>query len=395
MGDLDLYGMVSPGWEVSGRAYRDTEVFQAENERVFERCWIYLAHESEIAEPGSWKAAVVAGQPVVVVRDEDGRVHGLLNRCRHRAASVCQGQSGSAHMFRCAYHGWTYGLDGSLKAVTYDQAYDSLDRSKLGLTPLGAVDTFRGFVFGRLSPEGPTLEEYLGAAAPYLEMVADQGTDGIELSAGVQRLSYRGNWKLQVENTIDNYHFAFVHKSYLEILRERSGTSSTMVRNILKNPTWRTIDLGNGHSVAEFGDPRTGGHGVGIGTLPFNLIIFPTLGFVGAQLRQVIPLGPSETEVRLYPMMMRGAPPEESAALLRAHEGFYGPAGFGGPDDLEVAFERVTDGLDATVEDHVVFSRGAATEEQAPDGSRVGSSADEVPQRAFYRQWARMMEALS
>jgi hypothetical protein len=221
--------------------------------------------------------------------------------------------------------------------------------------------------------------------------VSQQGPNGIRLSAGSHRLTYQGNWKLQVENTIDNYHFGFVHRSFLEVLADRIGEAPPIVKNILHNPEWRTIDLGGGHSVHEFGDPRTGNNQGQLGDLPFNLIVFPNLCFVGAQVRHVLPRSADRTEVRLYPILHEGESDEGNAAILRVHEGFYGPAGMGGVDDIEVAFDRVSAGMQATEQDWLVMSRGAHREQPGENGTLIGHAADEVPQRAFYRQWRTLM----
>jgi phenylpropionate dioxygenase-like ring-hydroxylating dioxygenase large terminal subunit len=384
--------LITPDWRISGAVYRDQEVFDREAERIFSRCWLYLAHESEVREPGDYKTTWAGTQPVIVTRGaDDGAIHALYNRCRHRGSAVCQREYGNASYFRCPYHGWTYKNTGELRGITYDDGYQDLDRASLGLVRLPRVACFAGFVFGSLAPEGPSLEEHLGNAAPYLEIVAAQGPEGIELSAGAHRLAYRGNWKLQVENTIDNYHFGFVHRSFLDILGERLGEPPPIVRNVYNNPDWRTLDLGQGHSVHEFGDPRGGSNMAQIGDLPFNLIVFPNLCFVGAQLRHILPRAADRTEVRLYPLMHRGAAEQVNAAILRAHETFYGPAGFGGTDDMEIAFARVSDGLQARGDDWLVMSRGLHRERPGPNGVLVGHSSDELPQRAFYRRWLRMM----
>jgi phenylpropionate dioxygenase-like ring-hydroxylating dioxygenase large terminal subunit len=304
---------------------------------------------------------------------------------------VCQDESGNANYFRCPYHGWTYRNSGELRGITYDDAYPELDRDSLGLVRMPRVDSFAGFVFASFADDGPSLEEYLGNAKPYLEIVAQQGPDGIRLSAGSHRLTYKGNWKLQVENTIDNYHFGFVHRSFLEVLADRIGEAPPIVKNILHNPEWRTIDLGGGHSVHEFGDPQTGNNQGQLGDLPFNLIVFPNLCFVGAQLRHVLPRAADRTEVRLYPILHEGESDEDNAAILRVHEGFYGPAGMGGVDDIEVAFDRVSAGMQATEQDWLVMSRGAHREQPGENGTLIGHAADEVPQRAFYRQWRNLM----
>jgi phenylpropionate dioxygenase-like ring-hydroxylating dioxygenase large terminal subunit len=379
-------------WRVHGSLYTDPALFALEQERVFRGSWLYVAHESELPEPGDYKTTYAGTQPVIVARGaDDGELRVMLNRCRHRGASVCQDEAGNANYFRCPYHGWTYRNSGELRGITYDDAYPEMDRSRLGLVRLPRVASFAGFVFASFLESGPSLEEHLGNARPYLEIVARQGPGGIRLSAGSHKISYRGNWKLQIENTIDNYHFGFVHRSFLDVLADRIGQAPPIMHNVLTNPEWRTMDLGNGHSVHEFGDPQTGSNQGQLGDLPFNLIVFPNLCFVGAQVRHILPKATDRTEVRLYPMLHEGSPDEENAAILRSHEGFYGPAGMGGADDIEVAFERVTDGLQASEEDWLVMSRGLHREQPADNGVLVGHAADELPQRAFYRRWRVLM----
>jgi phenylpropionate dioxygenase-like ring-hydroxylating dioxygenase large terminal subunit len=384
--------LITEDWRIHGSVYTSPEIFAAEQRRLFHGAWLYVAHETEVSQPGDYKTTYAGTQPVIVARgSDDGEIRVLLNRCRHRGAAVCQAEAGNANYFRCPYHGWTYRNSGELRGITYDDAYPELDRERLGLIALPRVDSFAGFVFASFAPAGPSLEEYLGNARPYLEIVAAQGSGGIRLSAGAHRLRYRANWKLQVENTIDNYHFGFVHRSFLDVLADRIGEAPPIVANIMNNPEWRTIDLGGGHSVHEFGDPHTGNNQGQLGDLPFNLIVFPNLCFVGAQVRHVLPKAADLTEVRLYPIMHEGDGDDTNAAILRAHEGFYGPAGMGGADDIEVAFDRVAAGLGAVEEDWLIMSRGMHREQTGENGTLIGHAADEVPQRAFYRQWRRLM----
>ncbi|MBS1887638.1 MAG: Rieske 2Fe-2S domain-containing protein [Actinobacteria bacterium] len=384
--------LITDDWRLHGSIYTSPAIFAAEQEALFHGPWLYVAHESELREDGDYKTTYAGTQPVIVVRGaDDGEIRVLLNRCRHRGSAVCHDERGNANYFRCPYHGWTYKNSGELRGITYDDAYPELDRDQLGLVRLPRVESFAGFVFASFAAAGPSLEEYLGNAGRYLRIVSEQGPDGIRLSAGSHKLAYRGNWKLQVENTIDNYHFGFVHRSFLDVLADRIGEAPPIMQNVLKNPEWRTIDLGNGHSVHEFGDPETGNNQGQLGDLPFNLIIFPNLCFVGAQLRHILPKAADATEVRLYPILHEGDSDADNAAILRAHEGFYGPAGMGGADDIEVAFDRVGDGLKAVEEDWLVMSRGLHREQPGENGTVVGRASDEVPQRAFYRQWRRLM----
>jgi phenylpropionate dioxygenase-like ring-hydroxylating dioxygenase large terminal subunit len=84
-------------------------------DKVFANTWVWVAHASEIPEAGSYKTGYIGRQPVVVVRDRKQQVHVLLNRCRHRAATVCEGHKGKTNSFVCPYHGWSYSLDGALR----------------------------------------------------------------------------------------------------------------------------------------------------------------------------------------------------------------------------------------------------------------------------------------
>lgn len=393
---IGVKGLITDDWRIHGSIYRAPHIFSLEVDGIFRSCWLYLAHESELGGPGDFKTTYAGTQPVIVTRDAgDGTIHAFLNRCRHRGSIVCREEQGTARSFRCPYHGWTYSNSGDLQGISYQAGYQGLDRDELGLVKLPRVEQFAGFIFGTLSPDGPSLEAYLGNARPYLEIVSEQGKAGIELSAGAHRSVYEANWKLQVENTIDNYHFAFVHRSFLETLADRLGEPPPIERNIVGNPDWRTKDLGGGHSVHEFGDPRTGGNQGQLGDLPFNLIVFPNLCFVGAQLRLILPKRVDRTEVVVYPMLHAGESAASNAAILRAHEGFYGPAGFGAPDDIDVAFDRVQQGLEAIENDWLVMSRGAHREAPEGHGVLVGHAADELPQRAFYRQWLRQLETVS
>lgn len=227
------------------------------------------------------------------------------------------------------------------------------------------------------------LKEHLGNALPYLDYVADSGPEGIELSAGKHKYYLDANWKFQLENTIDPYHLSFVHKSFFDLIAKRTGEKMKFAK---VHKEEKVSDLGNGHSLYELaGD-------LNIGALPFNLIIFPNMAILGSQVRVIQPVSAERTEVMLYPMMLKGAPKEVNAQRLRVHEGFYGPAGFGSPDDVEVAFERVREGLKAEGQEWLVISRGMNREETDERGIITGNSSDEVSTRAIYKEWKRLME---
>ena len=177
--ELDVDHLVADD-RVHRLVYLDPAVFEAEMARIFGRTWVYVGHESEVAEPGDFKTTTIGRQPVVLVRQPDGTLAVLFNRCSHRASTVCLERRGSAHHFRCPYHGWTFRLDGSLIGATYGDGYDEddLEGPEFALGRVPRVGSYRGFVFASLAADGPSLREHLGNAAEYLDLFCDLSPTG-------------------------------------------------------------------------------------------------------------------------------------------------------------------------------------------------------------------------
>ena len=283
---------------VRGAIYTDPEIFQLEIERIFENHWVYVAHDSEIANPGDYKTTYVGSQPVIVTKgSDDGEYRVLLNRCRHRGASVCQTECGNANFFRCAYHGWTYSNKGDLVGMPFQDGYDEeFKKEEMGLDQVPRVESYNGFVFACMNKDVCSLDEHLGHAKQYIDYIVNTGPEGIEVSAGSHKYFLDNNWKLQLENTIDPYHLSVTHRSFFDLLGKKTGKKFNFKRI---HESERISDLGNGHSLYELsGD-------LGIGALPFNLIIFPNLGFLGSQIRVIHPIAANKTKVHLYPFLIK------------------------------------------------------------------------------------------
>ena len=145
--------------------YTDPALFPHEMIKLFGGLWTYLCHESELPAANAFKRVRLGLRPVVMTRDKGGTIHGLFNRCAHRAATICQEDAGAAARFTCPYHGWTYANDGRLIGVPFDEGYgDAFDKSLHGLRRIPRIETYRGFVFGTLNPDMPSLTDHLGAA---------------------------------------------------------------------------------------------------------------------------------------------------------------------------------------------------------------------------------------
>lgn len=207
------------GGELPAAIFNDHDVFELEREKIFARSWVYLAHESEITDPGDYVLRYVCSDPFVVVRDERGEVRALLNQCRHKGMQVCRSEAGNASHFRCPYHGWTYRNDGCLIGVPVQrEAYgDALDKSALGLHAI-RIDSYDGLIFGTLSGETPPLDEWLGDARWYLDLWTKRSPAGLEVVGPPQRWVVDADWKLVSENfTGDSYHTLMTHRSMVEL----------------------------------------------------------------------------------------------------------------------------------------------------------------------------------
>ena len=398
--------------------YTDPTIYEAELGRIFERTWIWVAHASEIPNPGDFKRAQVGRQPVIVVRDRSDRIHVLLNRCRHRAATVCEVQKGNASGFVCPYHAWSYGLDGALRGIPLPDGYSGqLDKSDYPLVGL-RVETYNGLVFASFRDDIESLGDFLGDAKKWIDLFMKQGGGFPVKVAGEFKFRFPGNWKIQLENTTDGYHFPVVHRSFLSSV---DGQTEEMFAFTQREDTY-CEDLGNGHSVmvmmpelvdlaADLDRPiperfqglaqalahehppefvRRVVRAVGGGG--FNLNLFPNLGCSMAFFRVLQPISVKETEIRHVALGMEGGPEAANRMRLRLHEHFQGPLGFGTPDDAE-AWERVQRGAEAGPDLWILVNRGLGRERTLSDGRHIAHATDETGMRAAYRMWKRMMTA--
>jgi phthalate 3,4-dioxygenase subunit alpha len=201
--------------------YSDAEIFELEKRHVFARAWLFMAHESEIPEPGDYVVRRIVDDSFIVCRDEQGQIRVLFNMCLHRGMQVCRSEIGNTSHFRCPYHAWTYKNTGELTGVPFHRdAYGGdagLRREGTGLLPAPRVDTRAGLIFASLDPEAPDLEEYLGGFGFYLDFYLGQSEQGAEVS-GPQRFRVNANWKIAAENFAgDTYHTPHTHASVVDI----------------------------------------------------------------------------------------------------------------------------------------------------------------------------------
>ncbi len=189
------------------RYYTDPGIHDLEVERIFGRSWQLVARTDELARVGDFVPVTVVDEPIVITHGTDGRLRAFYNVCRHRAGQVALTR-GNRKSLQCRYHGWTYGLDGRLRACPEMEDTQDFNKDDIGLEPV-RVDRWGPFVFVCLDPEAPPLADVMGSIG---SEVADAGyvVDRMRL---VERREYHiaCNWKVYVDNYLEGYHLPIAH----------------------------------------------------------------------------------------------------------------------------------------------------------------------------------------
>ena len=395
-------------FKVSRQAFTDPAILEAERAQIFNKCWLYLGHTSELAKPGDFVTRTVGGRNILFARDGKGELKALLNTCPHRGAQVCREKQGSAKSFQCFYHGWVFGLDGALRSQPGEESYaeDFKSRSTSNMQQVARFESYRGFNFICFDANVEPLVDYLGPVLEYLDVICDQAEDGMTIVGGTQEYSMRANWKLLTENSIDGYHALTTHATYLDYLKATNGSLAPVAFG------GTAYDLGKGHAVLEYKAPwgrpvaqwipswgedgkkelsrlydgllkRFGKERADrIATCNRNLFIFPNLvvnDIMAVTVRTYYPTAPDHMTISAWAL----APKEETEwarkyRLFNFLE-FLGPGGFATPDDVE-ALEQCQRGFKNSGEAQWNdISKGMGKESPSYD--------DEAQMRAFWSNW--------
>jgi len=196
----------APGHLLPPAAFVAPAVYETEMRRIFARSWVHVADLTDLRGPGDFVAATIGTTPVVVVRDHDGAVRAFLNACRHRGATLAEGQGNCGRQLRCPYHAWSYGLDGRLIGVPSREEFQGCNLGDMSLVPVRTA-TAGPMIFASLDPDGPSFEAWSGELGAAL---AHARGDRMEL-AFEYVYDVPVNWKVYVENGLEGYHVAIVH----------------------------------------------------------------------------------------------------------------------------------------------------------------------------------------
>lgn len=409
---------------VPTRIFIDEEIHKQELERVFARSWLFVGHETEVPSKGDYVLRRMGRDSVIMARGEDQTVRVLLNQCRHRGMQVCRAELGNASHFRCPYHGWIYKNNGKLTGVPlYKDVYGSnLKIDEIGLRQ-PRVDRYRGMVFACWDDQAPTLDEHLGDARWYLDLIFGRTDAGLEVVGPPQRWVADMNWKLGADNFCgDGYHVWTLHRHAYDM----GVMSEDAVRNghVISTPQGHGIRIQN----APDDSPIPEYIGMPEELLPMlerNLDtaqrsairkcvvvhgnLFPNLsfvtsfgagdpddpagGFVNVRLWQ--PTGPDTSEIWSWFMVDREAPQAYKDFSRRAYVRTHGVSGTFDQDDLEVwtnitATARGVISRESTFNYVIGIGKDPDTSWPGP-GTVYEADYSEANQRAFYSAWLKQM----
>lgn len=405
--------------------FTNEDLFELEMKYIFENNWVYLAHDSQIPNKNDYYTTSIGRQPVVITRDKTGALNAVINACAHRGAMLCRRKHGNKASFTCPFHGWTFSNTGKLlkvkdeKTTQYPPQFGVNGSHDLKRIP--RFQSYRGFLFGSLNENGPTLEEYLGETKVIIDQIVDQAPDGLEVVRGNSSYIYDGNWKLQMENGCDGYHVSSVHWNYAATIgrRNEEGTKAVDASGWSRSIAG-VYGFDNGHILLwtktmnpevrpVYGQREEITSRLGADKADFivnqtrNLCLYPNVFLMdqfSTQIRVTRPISVDKTEISIFCFAPKGESAEDRALRLRQYEDFFNVSGMGTADDLE-EFRACQAGYAGTSAPWNDMSRGAPLWIDGPDENarRMGiapllSGERSEDEGLFVRQhdyWAKVM----
>jgi benzoate/toluate 1,2-dioxygenase subunit alpha len=416
--------------EIHRDLYLDPELFDLEMEHLWRQTWLYVGHDSQVPNPGDFYTAMLAREPVIMIRGSDGVVRVLPNRCAHKGTRLASAVHGKCigGVLRCPYHGWTYRLDGKLRSVPLKSGYEgtAFDRSAAarGLPELPSVN-YRGFVFARLAAEsGPGFEEYFGESLTSIDNMVERSPEGrLEVAGGVLRYMHDCNWKMFVENLNDAMHPMVAHESSAGTAKKTwessggAGPAPMVIEQFV--PFVNNYDFfekmgvkvyANGHSytgvnfsihskyahIGDYEKRMTEAYGAEraqriLGEVRHNTVYYPNLTIKGAiqAIRVARPLAVDKTLIESWTFRLVGAPDELLARTTTYSRLINAPTSMVGHDDLH-CYRSIQEGLASASNEWVSLHRNYSAAEARESAGTFGAT-NEVPMRGQFRAWAQFM----
>jgi len=430
-------------FRVNRAIFRDPDLFELEMKHIFEGGWVFVGLATQAENPHDYFTSFVGRVPIVVSRDGEGVLNCFVNACPHKGVRLVHKVCGNARRHVCPYHSWTFDSGGINRNIKWKKSgcyAPAFDEESHDLAPVARFGEYRGFLFASLNPDVPSLDDFLGETRKLLDLVVDKSPEGVvELVPGRVTFTYAANWKMQLENCSDQYHFTSTHPSYIRILDQRArekaeevvqatlgaadfwqedaagitgGTMSFEHGHVLN---WGVMPVSSAQPDFERADQLAQAHGVAKRNWMFNmrnLTIFPNLQVAenaSSQMRVIRPLAANLTEMQTWCIAPRGESPEARALRIRQYEDFFNPTGMATPDDT-VCYEEAQLGM-AEQERPWLQGHARGLTASVPGGNDYSDMIDLKPARSvladaqlcdeslfgsYYRAWAaRMAEVLA
>lgn len=423
-----VHALVEPD-RVHRDLYISPALFEAEQRHFFANTWNFVGHASQVPHAGDYVAVTIAGNPLLMVRQHDGSIEVLHNRCAHKGAQLATNPCGNlGRTIRCPYHAWSYRLDGTPLGVPMKQAYEGTryaqSESGRGMEAVRSVAVYRDFVFARINDQGPTFEAYCGEMLGCIDNLVDRSPTGkLRVAGGILRTVVRCNWKMYVENFNDTVHPLSTHESATSAARAvwkdqpADAPKPMAMEQIL--PFGAGLDFfegmggrihPNGHSVLgihfslhsaygalqDYEQALRRAHGEEraaevLQRSPQNAVIFPSLSLKSSPqaIRVIRPLAVDRTMVEAWSFEVEGGPGLLLQRALTYNRLVFSPMSVVAHDDLHL-FESMQRGLAAGRNEWVSLHRNHVPGEFAQPVQDVGGT-NEILMRNQFQAWARYM----
>ncbi|PHS73425.1 MAG: aromatic ring-hydroxylating dioxygenase subunit alpha [Cycloclasticus sp.] len=415
--DYNKYIDTKEGW-VDRRIFWDEDIYEQELKQIFAKSWQFVAHTSMIPNVNDFYTTYMGEDGVIVARQQDKSIKVYLNSCPHRGNKFCYADDGNTRSFTCNYHGWAFGIDGSIGALANAHVYDEGDIDKVKCGPRQArVDSYKGMIFATFDDEAPSLEEWLGDFRWYLDMMLDNDGETEFINGGIK--SYvNANWKFGVENFIgDAYHALWNHDSGLKAMNNGEGFGPAVQEGsyhasvnghgwefgtdgyadvaILGRPKWLEYVQ---NVIKPKMEKRHGKLRSEIFGSLASVSLFPNCSFLpGIQTFRVwLPRGPKKLELRIWTLVNKNMPDDVKQEINIGCMQTFNPAGVLKMDDGEnwEGNTQVNKGY-LTRQEKLHYGCGINREiehEELP-GIIYEGQFNDANQRHFYQRWADLMNA--